>query len=178
MEEDFEVYLVDPSSSTSWVTFVVASGGSGGGEGTGRGAPRLVVTFTFVLLGPVFFGLARDAFGFVATTGTSPVDAAAPDCRTTCVPARRRFTPLVTETVVASSAGVAGVAWVVGGAAEAPATTGEGGGAYEVATAADGVDSRLIGDKSEGGGAEEGEGAQISGGGGGWEELKVPSRAK
>jgi hypothetical protein len=44
--------------------------------------------------------------------------------------------------------------------------------------AASGVDLRLIGDKSEGGGAEEGEGAQIGGGGGGWEELKVPSRAK
>jgi hypothetical protein len=43
--------------------------------------------------------------------------------------------------------------------------------------AAGGVDSRLIGDKSEGGGTEEGEGAQI-GGGDGWEELKVPSRAK
>jgi hypothetical protein len=56
-------------------------------------------------------------------------------------------------------------------------TTREGGGACEVATAAGGVDSRLIGNKSEGGGAEEGEGTQI-GGGGGWEELKVPSRAK
>jgi hypothetical protein len=53
----------------------------------------------------------------------------------------------------------------------------EGGDACEVATAAGGVDSRLIRDKSEGGGAEEGEGAQI-GGGGGWEELKVPSCAK
>jgi hypothetical protein len=163
--------------------FVVASGGGGGGsgEGTGRGAPRLVTAFTFVLLGPILFGLARDAFGFIATVETSPVDVAAPDCGTTCVPARRRFTPPIAETVVASSAGVAGVAGVtvvVGGAAEAPATTGEGGGACEVATAAGGVDSRLIGDKSEGGGAEEGEGAQIGGGGGGWEELKVPSRAK
>jgi hypothetical protein len=169
------VYLVDPSSSTSWATFVVASGGGGGGEGTGRGAPRLIAAFTFILLGPVLFGLARDAFGFVATIETSPVDAAAPDCRTTCVPACCRFTPLVTETVVASSAGVAGVAGVVGGAAEAPTTTGEGGGACEVATAAGGVDSRLIGDKLEGGGAEEGEGAQIDGG---WEELEVSSRAK
>jgi hypothetical protein len=76
------------------------------------------------------------------------VDAAAPDCGTT---ERSHATPLV--------------------------ATGEGAGACEVATAAGGVDSRLIGDKSEGGGAEEGEGAQI-GGGGGWEELKVPSRAK
>ena len=70
------------------------------------------------------------------------------------------------------------VTGVVGGAAEAPATTGEGGGACAVATAAGGVDSRLIGEKSEGGGAEEGEGAQIGVGGGGWEELKVPSRTK
>jgi hypothetical protein len=83
----------------------------------------------------------------------------------------RRFTPLVAEIGVASSAGVAGmagIAGVVGGAAEAVATTGEGGGACEVPTAAGGVDSRLIGAKSEGGGAEEGEGAQI-GGGGGWD---------
>jgi hypothetical protein len=133
-------------------------------------------------LGPVLFGLARDAFAFVATAETSPVDVAAPDCGTTCIPARRRFTPLVAETVAftfiaETVAGVAGVTGVVGGAVEAPATTGEGGGACEVATAAGGVDSRLIGDKLEGGGAEEGEGAQISGGGGGWEEMKFPSRA-
>jgi hypothetical protein len=52
------------------LTFVVASGGGGDGEGTGRGVPRLVAAFTFVLLGPVLFGLARDAFGFVATAET------------------------------------------------------------------------------------------------------------
>jgi hypothetical protein len=32
-------------------------------------------------------------------------------------------------------------------------------------------------EKSNDGGAEEGEGAQIGGGGGGWEEPKLPSRA-
>jgi hypothetical protein len=145
-----DVYLVDPSSSTSWATFPVASGGGGGvgGEGNGGGAPRLVDAFTFVLFGAEFFGLARAAFGFVATDDTSPVAAAASDCGTTCVHVRRRFTPLVDETVVATSAGVIGVsavAGVVGGAAEAPATTGDGGGACEVATADGGVDSRLIG---------------------------------
>nr|XP_051201609.1 uncharacterized protein LOC127315128 [Lolium perenne] len=143
----------------SWVMFVVVSGGGSGGvggEGNGGGAPRLVDAFTFVLFGAEFFGVARAAFGFVATAETSPVAVAVPDCGTTCVPARCRFTRLVDETVVATSAGVAGVsgvAGVVGGAAEAPTTT------------------------AKGGGAEEGEGAQI-GGVGGWEELKVPSRAK
>jgi hypothetical protein len=52
---------------------------------------------------------------------------------------------------------------------------GEDGGACELATAADWVDSRLMVEKSDDGGAEEGEGAQI--GGGGWEEVKLPSRA-
>jgi hypothetical protein len=162
----------------SWAMFAVASGGGGGvgGEGNGGGAPRLVVAFTFVLWGAEFFGLARDAFGFVATAGTSPVAAAAPSCRTTCVPALRRFTTLVNETVVATSAGVVGVAGVVGGAAEAPTTAGEGGGDRELATAASWVDSRLIVEKSDDGGTKEGEGTQI-GGGGGWEELKLPSRA-
>jgi hypothetical protein len=55
------------------------------------------------------------------------------------------------------------------------ATAGEGGGACELATAVGGIDSRLTVEKSDDGGAEEGEGAQI--GGGGWEELKLPSRA-
>jgi hypothetical protein len=56
-------------------------------------------------------------------------------------------------------------------------TAGEGGGACELATAAGGVDSRLIVDKSDDGAVEEGEGAQIGGGGGGSKELKLPSRA-
>jgi hypothetical protein len=165
-----DVYLVDPSSSTSWATFPVASGGGGGvgGEGNGGGAPRLVDAFTFVLFGAEFFGLTRDAFDFVATAGAT-------DSWNTCVIARRCFTTLVDDTMVATSAGVAGV---VGGAVEGPATAGEGDGTCELATAATLVGSRLMGEKSDYGGAEEGEGAQIDGGGGGWEELKLPSRAK
>jgi hypothetical protein len=69
---------------------------------------------------------------------------------------------LVDETMVAMSA-MAGVV----GVAEAPATAGEGGRL---------VDSRLLAVRSDDGSAEDGEGAQI-GGGGGWEEVKLPSRA-
>jgi hypothetical protein len=182
------MYLADPSSSTSWAAFVVASGGGGGiaGDGHGGGAPREVAAFTLLRFGAELFSLPRTAFGF--TADPSPVTAAAPACGSRCVPARRRFTPVVDDTLEATSAGVTGlgvVAGVVDGAADAAATTGEGGGgcavptaAGGVATAAGGLDSRLIGDKSDGGGAEEGEGAQIGGGGGGWEELNVPSRAK
>jgi hypothetical protein len=158
--------------------FAVASGGGGGvgGDGSGGGAPRLVGAFNFVLFGTEFFGLAPDAFGFDATAGTSALAAAAPARGTTCVPARHHFTTLIDETMVATLAGVAGVAGVVGVAAEAPATAGEGGGACELATAAGWVDSRLMVARSDDGGAEDGEGAQI-GGGGGWEEVKLPSRA-
>jgi hypothetical protein len=175
------VYLVEPLLSTSWATFAVASGGGSGGvggEGNGGMAPRLVVAFTFVLLGAEYFDLARDAFGFVATTGTSAVATATPACGTRCVPARRRFTTLVDETMVATSAGLAGVAGVVGVAAEAPATAGEGGGACELATVAGWVDSTIMAASSDDGGAEDGEGAQIGGGGSdSWEEVKLPSRA-
>jgi hypothetical protein len=148
------LYLVYPSSSPSWVTFAVDSYGIGGvgGQGNGGGAPRLVIAFTFVLSGAEFFGLARDAFAFVATAGTSALAAAAPACGITYVPLSCRFTTVVDETVVARSAGVgrvAGVAGVVGVAAEAPATAGDGGGAGELAMAAGWVDSRLVVEKSD-----------------------------
>jgi hypothetical protein len=78
-------YLVDLSSSMSWASFALATGGGVDGDGNGGGAPRLVVVFDFVLFGAEFFGLARDAFdtvGFVAsatleTAGTSPLATAA-----------------------------------------------------------------------------------------------------
>nr|XP_051229330.1 uncharacterized protein LOC127347146 [Lolium perenne] len=138
---------------------MVASGGGGiGGDGQGGAGPWPVAAFTLVLFGPELFGLARTAFGF--TADPAPGTAPAPSCGSRCVPARHLFTAVVDET--AGVTGVGAVAGIVGGAAEAPATTGEGVGAGAVATAAGGVstaaggvDSRLIGDKSEGGGAEE-----------------------
>jgi hypothetical protein len=184
-------YLVDLSSSMWWASFALAPT-SGDRTGSGAGPPRFVVVFNFVLFSDKDFDLAHDVFGtgvglvaaaplaWSGTARTTPV-AVAPACETTCVPARRHFTPIVDDTIVATFAGVAGVAevaGVVGVVVEAPATTGEGGGTCEVATAAGGLDSRLIREKSEGGGAEEGEGAQIGDGGGGWEELKVSSHAK
>jgi hypothetical protein len=61
---------------------------------------------------------------------------------------------------------------------EAPAIAGEGGGACELATVAGWVDSTLMVARSDDGGAEDGEGAQIGGGGSdSWEEVKLPSRA-
>ena len=154
------MYLATPSSSTSWAAVTMDSGGGGGvcGDGQGGAGPRPVAAFTLVLFGPELFGLARTAFGF--TADPPPGTAAAPACGSRCVPARRLFAAVVDET--AGVTGVGAVAGIVGGAAEAPATTGEGVGvgavdtaAGGVATAGGGVDSRLIGDKSEGGGAEE-----------------------
>lgn len=165
----------------SWASFALVTGGGGDGDGSGGGAPRLVVVFDFVLFGAEFFGLARDVFGAVglaaaaplATAGTAPLAispvAAAPVCGTTCVPARCRLRKLVDKTRLPTSVGVVGVAGT-------PAATGEGGGACELAPAAGGADSRLMPARSGDSGAENGEGAQIRGGGS-WEKVKVSSRA-
>jgi hypothetical protein len=110
------VYLLGPSSSMSWATFAVASGGGGsvGGEGNGGGAPQLIDAFTFVLLGAEFFDFARDAFGFIAAVGISPVATASPDCGTTCIPACHRFSTLIDETVAATLWGSQGSpGWLV-----------------------------------------------------------------
>jgi hypothetical protein len=68
---------------------------------------------------------------------------------------------LVDKTMVAMSAGVAGVVVVAG----APANAEEGGGACELALAVGGVDSRLMPARSGDGGAKDGESTQIGGGG-------------
>jgi hypothetical protein len=152
--------------------------GDGGvdGDGSGGGAPKLVVVFDFVLFDAEFFGLTRDVFGAVglatmapfASAGTVPL-AAAPFCGTMCVPARRRFRKLVEKTRLPTSAGVV----VVAGA---PASTGEGGGACELAPAAGGVNSRLMSAISGDDRTEDGDGAQI-GSGGSWQAVKVPPLA-
>ena len=138
-----------------WASFVLApAGGDGAGSG-GATPPRLVVVFVFVPFGRKSFDLARDVFVRLATAsplarpetaGRAPV-AAAHACVTTCIPACLRLRTLIDATRFTTSAGVV----VVAGA-----------------SAASGVDSRLIPPESGDGGAEDGDGAQIGGGGGGW----------
>jgi hypothetical protein len=101
-------------------------GGSIDGEGSGGGAPRLIIVLDFVLFGAEFFGLARDVCGLardvfgtvglaatapLVIAGTSPLAAppvaVAPICGTTRIPARR-LRKLVDKTMLATSAGVAG----------------------------------------------------------------------